>query len=860
MAVTPGLVVMPTVLMNTVLSFVKDTGYSVRSPDSFAVISPMYNEERGAGQALSSLLEQDSLPEQIALSINGGSDRTYDVVAAVLEARGFSLVSTLALCDNTAILETWTSPSVDTVVNVALYYRRVSKSESINNLLDERIVTAERVLIVDGDTIFHPAFIRQLRRNFYRLHIKKTRKGKRYLLEDFGLQSGSVTSIVPTGADRMQRFISAARKAEYAFSGVLRTGQAKMLGQSAILGNSRLYTVIGCGFAVRRDLLPMPTDTETEDHDFTLACQSAPTTYAMITPEDLSIRGFKFVVDGKELTPEELFEPGARITYKRSGNARFVEDALMGTEDPPHVNGFIRQIERWNGGGQQNALKRVGAKLPSNVHFTVWSSLIESIFGILLLSLIPLLIAMNIGNPSLGLPPVALGAWFGLDALLTFVLVTFGLFKQLRAEGHRRLPAVFRAIGRGSSITIPFMVLRFLNPLTYVASATKVVPAFFKNRHIKPEDIKGVTWDRAFVKKNSQTRTQKVFAWSMAGFAVSTIGVANIAPFLNPINHQAWNLVYNQEFVDMRDFDQIPLLLAETARPEPNTAVPDLTVTVPNPNPQEPLKASTISQFCDPSFTRLNSTPRSFADIGDANDYLEPNRWIHLTLARLVPLTGYLETAATSYDISLDFLLRIILNESYLDPLAVGPTDDLGLSQVTSDALTLLKGISTDRSSDFYNPRMFPETFSVFDPDFSACAGASKIAWALRQPGVDNEQEAYAVYINPIFGLANGEMPSLYINLTEKIVNLETMTARLASSFTLYEQAPERLSQLERDLLAIASKVRSQDMTVAEAYAQVFELVKENELNDAEIYQKLLSSYYGSADAKPSLELVSDLR
>ena len=84
MPVIPGVVIMPTVLMNTALSFVRDRGYTVKSPDSFAVISPMYNEERGAGQALSSLLEQDSLPEQIALSINGGTDATYDVVTLSL--------------------------------------------------------------------------------------------------------------------------------------------------------------------------------------------------------------------------------------------------------------------------------------------------------------------------------------------------------------------------------------------------------------------------------------------------------------------------------------------------------------------------------------------------------------------------------------------------------------------------------------------------------------------------------------------------------------------------------------------------------------------------------------------------------
>lgn len=862
MPIMPGLVVMPTVLMNTALSFVKDKGYTVLSPDSFAVISPMYNEEKGAGQALSSLLEQDSLPEQIALSINGGTDATYDVIAGVLAARDFVLTSTLALAENTALLETWTSPHVDTVVSIALYYRRVSKSESINNLLDEKIVTSERVLIVDGDTIFHPSFIKQLRHNFYKLSIKKTRKGKTYLLEDFGLQSGSVTSIVPLGSDWKQRFISSARKAEYAFSSILRAGQAKMLGTSAILGSSRLYTVIGCGFAVRRDLLPMPTDTETEDHDFTLACQSATTAYATLSPEDLAVRGFKFVVDGKELDAKAFFEPDAKITYKRSGNARFVESALMGTEDPPHFDGFIRQIERWNGGGQQNALKRLGKELPKNVHFTVWSSLIESIFGIALLALMPLLIALNIGNPSLGLPPVALGAWFGLDAALTFLLVSLGLHAQLRAEGLGRIPALFKSLMRGFGITLPFMLLRYLNPLTYVASATKVVPAFLKQRRQKTKEVvKGVTWERAYVKRNSQTRTQKVFAWSIASFAVSTVAVANLAPYINPINQEAWALVYQGDFVDMRDFDHVPFMVAESKRPnltitqDPITPPEDATQAAATPDQEEPQVSQISSQknlssYCDPSFTRFNASQQTLAQQGDASLYQEPNRWSSLTLARLAPLVGYLESASTAYDVSIDLLLRILLNESYLDPLAVGETEDKGLSQVTSDALTLLKGISTDASVRYYNPRLLPETFSVFDPDFSICAGAAKLAWSLEQQGVDNEQEAYAIYINPIHGLANGKMPERFVLRTEPMMKLQSMTTRTAAVFALYEEEPEALSEIERNLVSIAYEVRSQEKSLADAYTEVFDLIVANDIDDAELYQKVLSNYFSGVDSQ----------
>jgi hypothetical protein len=304
----------------------------------------------------------------------------------------------------------------------------------------------------------------------------------------------------------------------------------------------------------------------------------------------------------------------------------------------------------------------------------------------------------------------------------------------------------------------------------------------------------------------------------------------------------------------MRDFDYVPFMVTASSRPS-------LTETVdsePNAkplNPQlTPQNALTLSSFCDPSFTRLVATQQHIADQASIRFYDQPNRWTNLMLARLVPLVGYIESAATAYNLSPDFLLRILVNESDLNPLAVGPTDDLGLSQVTSDALTLLKGVSSDVKNDFYNPRLFPETFSVFDPDFSICAGAAKLAWAQRQPGVDNELEAYAVYINPIYGLENGTMSEVYLLKTEPLSNLRTMSGRLAAVFALYETEPERLSDLERQLVSIAYSVRDRKISLEAAYTKVFDLTVQNNLNDSEMYQRLLSSYFGVVDTQTLAE------
>ncbi len=824
MPVIPGFVAMPTVLANSFLSLLKDRSYAVRCKDSLATISPMYNEEKGAAQAVTSLLEQDNLPDHIVLSINGGTDATYEVVTKTLQEQGFARADFRALREIGAGLEEWHCEGLPLRVTLAIYGRKVSKSESINNLV-EHVVTAERILVMDGDTILHPSFVRNLRDNFYRLRIQKHGKSKAFVIEDFGLQSGAVTSFAPPKASATQRFISAGREAEYAFSGVLREGQAKLLSKRGVWGNSRLYTVIGCGFTARRDMFPMPTDTETEDHDFTLACQAKVTKTNRLTRTELRRRGFSIVVKGCELSPEQFFDAHDVVTLKHTGNARYVRQALMGTEDPPHFNGFVRQIERWNGGGQQNALKRMGKRLPGNVAFTLWSALLENIIGITLLALLPIMLALNIGNPSLGLSPNALGMWFGIDLLVTLFLVTFGFYRLRRAEGIRRVMALPYALLSSLRTTLPFLVLRYINPFTYVASATRVLPAFLFRRKKKRVE-NGVVWERASVRR--RTRTGAVFLWNIAFFTIGTIAVANFAPLLNPINQEAWRLTYQRSFVNMNDHDYLPFMVPEQSLAGGAT----------------PVTHTALSQYCDPSFTKLASqTPRTFE--GNADEYLYKGRWHLRMLARLAPLIPYIESAATAYDIPPDLLVRIFLNESDLDPLAIGPTQDIGLAQVTSDALTLLKALATDEESKFYNPHFFGTTFSVFDPDFSVCAGAAKLSWALRQPEVDDEQEAYALYINPVTGLRRGVVSDEHKLLTEQIINLEDMAKTLADTVAAYRHAPHKLSRAERELLRVSAQLAEGELTLEQSYEAVYHLVQDNTIKDTEMYQKFLTSYFG---------------
>ena len=834
MPLMPGLFAMPTVLLNTALSFVKDKSYPVRSADTLAVVSPMYNEEKGAAKALRSLLEQDEAPDQIALSINGGRDATYTVISEVLKNAGYTLNVRRAYAELGAILEVWLGTNAPSFISVLRYQDKVSKSQSINTLVDQGIVRAQRILVLDGDTVLHPDFIRNLRDNFYRLHSYATPQGKAFVLEDYGLQSGWVTSFAPRGSSLQQRFISAGRKAEYAFSGALRNGQAKQISRSTLWGNSRLYTVIGCGFTARRDLFPIPMTTETEDHDFTLTGQNMPATLERLNRTELSQRGFKIVVEGKTLAPENFFDQDDAITLKRGGNARFVEEALMLTEDPPHFNGFIRQVERWNGGGQQNVLERLGRTLAPQVRFALWTSLFENILGLVILTLVPFAVALHLGNESLGLPLSALGIWLGFDAVLTFLFVCYGAFRQSKAAQKPWWTALFRSLRLSLRNTLPFLVLRYINPITYLASATRVVPRHFSARHRNPLET-GIVWERSHARR--QTRTQPVFVWTLFSFGISALAVAALAPQLNPINEEAWRLTHNRPFVDMRDFDHVSFMIPPSNRSVPQGSRPQDATHRLSPRTQ------TLSSYCVPE-TLKTAAPSSVRLRGDAQAYEPLNRWGLVTLARLAPLLAYLENAATAYNVPVDFYLRVLLNESYLDPLAIGETEDKGLSQLTSDALTLLKALAQDRESPFYNPHLFPAFFSVFDADFSLCAGAAKLAWARSQEDVTNDAEAYALFINPVYGFTNGRISEIHLPLTEAMLSQSNMVTSLANALALYHENPSQLSDPERKLINTATFVRRGYLSLEDAYRVSFDVVKTLGLKDTDMYKALFARYF----------------
>ena len=850
MPIFPGLVTMPTVVADALLSLWRDRSLPVEAPDTLAVVLPMYNEGRGAGRALVALLNQDSRPEHVAVSLNGCTDDTRYVVEQTLTWRGYRQREGSTAVVPGATVSEWRSFLSLPPVTVVTYPHRTAKSVSINNLVRFGVVAEDRLLLVDGDTVLRPGFIAAIRRNFYRLYRRRSAHGDTYLLEDFGLQSGAVMSFIPDGGSFWQRLISFARRAEYALAAVLRSGQTRMLGKGALLGRSRLYTVIGCGFAARRDLFPVPEETLTEDHDFTLASQASPSEDRHLGRDELARKGFRFHQGGRLLRPGQLIDAHDRIVLRKGGNARFVAEALMDTEDPPHPAGLFRQVERWNGGGIENALKRLSGPLTANVRYAVWSSQSEDLLGIVLLTLAPLALALHLGNPTLGLPLSSVLGWLAIDAGLSLLFTSLGFYRFSRAEGASRGRSTVAAVVLSLGTLVPFIVLRSVSPFAYLASITRVVPEYLQRRGRSPGE--GVTWDRPHqFSKRTATRTHLVFAWSVGAMLVLGPLVAQLGRWLVPVNHAAFDLTYRNRDIDPVTIELLPFSLAAPGVhrnsfefDEPMLGQGGEVATIPEPLPP-PHK--TRSVYCDSTFVS-SPAPQAHALQGDPDGYQPLGMGQLLVLARLAPLGPLIERAATSYDIPVGLLLKVLINESYLDPFAIGPTGDLGLSQMTDDALTMLKGLANDPDSRFYNPRLIPENFNVFDPDFSICAGAAKLAWALGQPQVDDEREAYALYINPIRGFVNGRFDSDVLKLTEAMVNLEPLKARLADLFAAYRSRPEVLSDRERALMDILQAGRDGLLSLEQAYRATFEVVTLEAIPDATMYQQLLSDLYASTD------------
>ncbi len=834
----PGLMAMPTVLLNAALSLVRERGVVSLGPDRLAAFVPMFDEAEGAERALRSLLGQDESPDELVVSINGGSDATPEVVDRTLAALGLEVFASRA--GETGSVTTWRSPDGATAVTVVRHSAPTSKAISLNLALQRGHLTADRVLVLDGDTALAPGFVRAIRRSFYRLRYERLPSGGHgYVLEDTALQSGAVRS--SPGASLQARLISLGRDAEYAFSAVVRSGQCARLGRVGVFGRSRLFTAVGCGFVARRDVLPMPADTLTEDHDLTLTAQGLPDVDVLTTAGALEAGGHTVEVGGRQRPLGAVIGPSTPVLLRRGGTARFVAGAVMRTEDPPRLGGFLRQVERWNGGAIENALKRlgqaVGGGLGPNVAFTVAAAQLENLLGLFLALLLPVLLGLRYAWPQAGAPAAVLAAWLGIDLLAAFAL---------SLAGSRRLGDPWpRAAAVAALGVVPLLALRALGALAYLTAATRILPAALARRVSRRARAARVqrqrTWARptAQVAATAHLRTAGVAATVLL-LGLTVFGVAAHLARAYVEQNPAWRYVYGSPRLEQADFELLPIV--ERQR-EPSFVT---TVAYGGAGPTR-----WTSPYCPPSaigrWEGVAPVPEGLDPQWLASDrrYEPLSPWGLLMLARLAPLLSHLHEASAAYGVDAGFLLQVLLNESYLDPLARGPTDDVGLAQLTSDALTLVAAVSAEEGNPLFNRALFAGEASVFDPEFSLCAGAAKLAWAQLQPGGDDRRVAYALYVNPFDGAENGNVAATHVDLVAALGQLEVLVERLAAAIQAYRSDPALLRPQERALLDVSSQVGLNMLSLREAYLAVADLVARFRIDDRRFYERVLTGLYG---------------
>ncbi len=884
---------MPTVLANALLSFVPDKSVPVRGPDRVAVVSPMFDEEAGAGPALDSLFKQTEAVDELVVSVNGGSDDTAGVVRATLTANGYRRVYDAPAPDFPGRLERWHREAGPTVV-VLLHAQPISKADSINAVVAGGYLTSERVLVVDGDTIFAPTFVARLKDSFYSLRRERHAGGRRYVIEDSALQSGSVMSLRPP-AGVGATHISLARSGEYAVATLLRQGQTARLGAGRTFGQSRLYTVVGCGFVARRSSFPMPADTLTEDHDFTLQVQNERSSEQRVAVAELQARGFEVRTPAGFVAVANYFDVQDEVVLRRSANARFVPAALMYTEDPLNVPGYMRQVERWNGGGVENAFKRLRTdtrrNVKPNVAFAVFSAQFENLFGLaLLLLLLPVALGVNSALPGYGTALRGLGVWLGVDLLVTLVMLLLGFRRVWRGQGQRGWRLLRNSVGSALGSAVPLLSMRLFNAVAYVAAFTRALPKALRPPEQDPRVT--ITWERPRAVKRDQVglRVGTVTLGLLVSAAALFLVTAYVADAVRPGYKDTWMLINKGTPVLTEEHVALPLhtvakpvlppALIGGVEPLGGKGVPPANSTPPggdapagNDEPAgqvEPAAAlgaddesvetagagevgSTgtpeaaqwyLSDYCSVPFTASPAHDRRLL-AGDAGAYQPLTYWERLMLARLVPLAAHLEEAATAYDVPARLLLQVLINESFLDPLAVGPTEDLGLSQVTGEALTLLRNISNQPGSRFANPVMFAAPFSVFDPDFSICAGAAKLAWSRAQPQGHDDHFAYARYINPLEGVQRSGLNPLHAELVVALDGLADTVDRLRNAFAAYLENEEVLTEHERALFDVYGAVAAGDLSLGEAYLATRGVVASIGIDDVEFYDEVTFKLYG---------------
>ena len=830
----------PATMLNLVMGTFPDRTIPVRSNDIVSAILPMYNEGAVAKESLESLLSQTKMPKSIIVSVNGGGtdndfDKTYYVVRDELQSHGYiskeeGLSSTLD-----SGVETWVHEYLPEV-KVIDHIMQTSKADSVNGAIRQETEGIDRILILDGDTILKEDFLEKMSSNFYRLNIKRTDKGPVFEIEDYGLQSASVQSLREN--DKWQaKLISSARKFEYAFATVVRKGQATVFGNSKLFGNTRLFTATGCGLTARKELYPMPQETLTEDHDFSLKVQDDDKTKRESSRDEIERMGLEFYVNGEWRKARDIMDAQDRVVITKSGNARFVDNAIMYTHDPPSIEGLIRQWERWNGGAIQVMLNSFGnKKRKANTAYATGSANLENIIISGAMAAAIAGIAMHAANPDIGLSMHNLEVGLGIDTSIVAGVAGYGFYLASRAQGYTNAKSALSAIKNTAVNLLPFELTRFIGPVTYLKAMASELYTRAKNKLSGREKNENVIWERP---NSGGSLRKKAAGYAPLAAAITAIafGAYGVSGAGNDYNLEAMNLMRSAPS-ENAVYNQKPVWLDNAVN-----------VTI---NPKVQLKRvndNGISQYCAaPSDAPLIS----IASLGNSDDY-KPLTFGQLqVLARMAPVAGYLENAATYYNYSkdeMDMLLKTVLFESWYNPLAEGKTNDKGLGQITPSAINLVRNISLNYKGQEYNPRLAASDFSVWNPDWNLCATASKLAYVSGMVKDGNEGDIYALYVNPAKGIVNGVMPP---DIESRVNDFEKVTPNfmpaIENAFAAYDKNPKILTSPERRLILLSKEVTSGNISPQNAYLKSSSLSQMAGVDDSSFYEKVQAKLYAAKD------------
>ncbi|HNR00518.1 MAG TPA: hypothetical protein PKN52_10970, partial [Trueperaceae bacterium] len=258
----------------------------------------------------------------------------------------------------------------------------------------------------------------------------------------------------------------------------------------------------------------------------------------------------------------------APLVLHHGSNARFITSALMYTDDPPSLPGYLRQIERWNGGGIENGLKRLRRTewrgLQANVRFTVLAAHFENLFGLaLLLLMLPLAAGLNYALPGHGTPLKALGIWAAIDLAATLVLATWGFARVWRAQGLRGFGLLSKVLRETATSVVPLSLLRPFNAVTFLTGAARAVPRFARRRDVDPRAT--ITWDRPRSRTSKRSQLRYVGATTGMVLSVATVfsGAAVLASATRPGYRDAWRLINESVRVSQDDHMTLPLSLTD---------------------------------------------------------------------------------------------------------------------------------------------------------------------------------------------------------------------------------------------------------------------------------------------------------